>query len=154
MTIEGLRIREAELRDIRRLAEIEKACFEDGYSEEILAFFLTSPKHVCLVAEVNGIIVGLAIGGLELEESGPLIGHVWTLEVVAPYRRRGIGALLLSRLEEALRTRGARECYLEVRADNEPAIRLYEKAGYRRDRLLRDYYGPGKNGLLMKKPLI
>jgi len=105
------------------------------------------------VAEIGGIIVGMAVGGLEPGDDGSLVGHIWTIEVVAPYRRRGIGALLLSELEEALRKRGARECYLEVRADNEPAIRLYEKAGYEFADLLHDYYGPGKDGFLMKKRL-
>jgi len=154
MEINGLKIRRAELKDIRRLAEIERACFRDGYSEEILAFFLMSPEHICLVAEVGGIIIGMTIGELELEENGSLVGHVWTIEVIGPYRRKGIGTLLLSKLEEVLRKRGARECYLEVRTDNKPAIRLYEKMGYELICLLQDYYGPGKNGFLMKKRLI
>jgi len=154
MEIEGLKIRKAELGDIRRLAELERACFENGYSEEVLAFFLMSSKHICLVAEIGGIIIGMAVGELEREENGSFIGHVWTIEVMAPYRRKGIGFLLLSKLEEALRAGGAKECYLEVRADNEPAIRLYEKRGYKLVGLLHDYYGPGKNGLLMKKRLL
>ena len=148
-----MRIRRAELRDIRRLAELERACFEESYSEELLAFLITSPEHVSLVAELGGIIIGMAIGGLEPGERGELVGHIWTIEVMAPYRRRGVGARLLSELEEALRARGARECYLEVRADNEPAIRLYERAGYERTGLLHDYYGPGEDGFLMRKRL-
>ena len=151
--MEGLRIRAAELRDIRRLAELERACFKEPYPAELLAFFLLSDHHINLVAELNGVIVGFGVAELEHQE-GRLVGHVWTLEVLEPYRRRGIGRRLLSELEEALRARGATECYLEVRVDNTPALALYEKMGYRRAGLLQDYYGPGEHGFLMRKRLI
>ena len=81
------------------------------------------------------------------------MGHIWTLEVLPPYRKRGIGARLLTELEERLRAMGAVECYLEVRADNEPALRLYEKLGYEKECRLEDYYGPGVDGFRMRKPL-
>ena len=148
-----LRIRKAMPRDIKRMAELERSCFGEGYPESLLAYFvMNDDRFVCLLAELSGIIVGMAIG--EVEEKGlKLVGHVWTIEVLAPYRRRGIGRHLLSQLEEELRARGAVELHLEVKAGNEPAIRLYEKMGYEKVGTLKDYYGPGQDGIFMVKRL-
>ena len=148
-----LRIRKAVLRDVRLMAELEEACFDEGYPESLLAYFvMNDDKYVCLLAELGGVAVGMAIGELE-EKSHKRVGHVWTIEVLPPYRRRGIGRRLLEELERQWRARGATEFHLEVRVGNEPAIRLYEKMGYVRAGLLRDYYGPGKDGIFMVKHL-
>ena len=60
---------------------------------------------------------------------------------------------LLKKLEEELAARGATEFCLEVRVDNTPALHLYEKFGYERVGLLKDYYGPGRHGYFMRKGL-
>ncbi len=145
-----VRIRKATLRDVRRMAELEQTCFKDGYPEALLAFFITSPRHVALVAEIGGVVIGMAVGELERKEH-KLVGHVWTIEVLPPYRNRGIGRRLLEALESELKARGAVECYLEVRTDNKPALHLYEKLGYERLGVLRDYYGRGRDGYFMRK---
>ena len=150
--MEGLRIRRATLSDVRRLAEIERACFEEGYPESLLAFFITHERYVSLVAEVGGVVIGLAVGGLE-EREHRRVGHIWTIEVLPAYRNRGIGTSLLKKLEEELAARGATEFCLEVRVDNTPALHLYEKFGYERVGLLKDYYGPGRHGYFMRKGL-
>ena len=150
--MEGLRIRRATLSDVRRLAEIERACFEEGYPEALLAFFITHERYVSLVAEVGGVVIGLAVGELE-EHEHKKVGHVWTIEVLPAYQNKGIGTRLLKALEEELAARGVTEFRLEVRVNNSPALHLYEKLGYERIGLLRDYYGPGEHGYLMRKRL-
>jgi len=148
-----LRVRKATLRDVRLMAELERSCFDEGYPESLLAYFvMNDERFICLLAELGGIAVGMAIGELE-EEGLKAVGHVWTIEVLAPYRRRGIGERLLRELEERLRARGAVEFHLEVKVGNEPAIRLYEKMGYIKVGILRDYYGPGQDGIFMVKHL-
>jgi ribosomal protein S18 acetylase RimI-like enzyme len=57
-------------------------------------------------------------------------GWIGGLGVRAPDRSRGVGAVLMRRVIEELRARGARELWLEVLVQNEPAIRLYEKLGF------------------------
>jgi ribosomal-protein-alanine N-acetyltransferase len=42
---------------------------------------------------------------------------------------------------------------LEVRSDNVPAQRLYERAGFRIDGIRRAYYAPGVDAVLMSKRL-
>ncbi len=142
----------AELRDIRRMVELEEKCFDEAYPAELLAYFITDDRFISLVAEESQVVVGMAVAELE-EKEAKRVGHIWTVEVLPPYRRKGIATRLLREVEERLRRRGAVECYLEVRTDNEAAIRLYEKLGYERVGVMRDYYGPGRHAYLMVKDL-
>ena len=78
----------------------------------------------------------------EVEEDGAVAGYAWielrerTLHVHAlllepEYRGRGIGGRVLRELEEEFRGR-ADEIELGVESGNEPARRLYERAGFER----------------------
>ena len=61
----------------------------------------------------------------------------------------GLGRLLTERLLKALRRRGAARIYLEVQADNLPAISLYRKLGFRDLKTLAHYYAKGVPALRM-----
>lgn len=79
---------------------------------------------------------------------------VQTIAVAPSAQGRGVGAALLDALKEAARTRGCTEMLLEVRADNEPAISLYQRAGFETIANRRGYYGPGQDALIMRaRPL-
>ncbi len=67
---------------------------------------------------------------------GDTLGAVQNLGVVPAYRRRGLGKALLARAMEGFRDAGLSEVYLEVTADNTPAIRLYEQLGFSVVRIL------------------
>jgi ribosomal protein S18 acetylase RimI-like enzyme len=75
--------------------------------------------------------VGLANLGLRGERTW--LGGVG---VVKAERRRGIGEQLTRALLDQARDAGARLMLLEVIVENEPAIALYEKLGFRKTRLL------------------
>jgi RimJ/RimL family protein N-acetyltransferase len=58
--------------------------------------------------------------------------------LLAPYRGRGIGEQLLQACVTKARAKGMTRVELQVRADNERAIRLYERAGFAREGTLRN----------------
>jgi ribosomal-protein-alanine N-acetyltransferase len=68
---------------------------------------------------------------------------VQTIAVSPAARGRGLGRQLLRALIEEARRRGASSLLLEVRADNQPAIALYESEGFERLAVRRAYYQPG-----------
>ena len=74
-----------------------------------------------------------------------------TLAVRPEYRNRGIGAALLKHMEEAF---GRSDVYLYVDTENRGAIRLYEKAGYRKTGSIRSYYMNGHDALIMEKQIL
>ena len=65
------------------------------------------------------------------------------------FRRRQIAErLLLATMKWAMRL-GARRATLEVRASNQPAIRLYEKHGFKLIAIRRAYYNDNKEDALI-----
>jgi ribosomal-protein-alanine N-acetyltransferase len=56
------------------------------------------------------------------------------------WRGRGLGEALLKKTLDECRVRGARRAVLEVAVDNEPAIRLYLKTGFRVKGVIQGYY--------------
>ena len=79
---------------------------------------------------------------------------VLTVTVAAGHRRKGIGRELLRRLIDWSRTQKCEAIMLEVRVGNEEAIPLYESFGFIEISRRKDYYGPGKPAIVMRKELM
>jgi len=97
-------------------------------------------------------IVGFSISRLAADEA-----EILSIAVAASYRGRGLsGKLLLTHLGH-LAGRGVRTVFLEVEENNQPARRLYERAGFvvigRRERYYRQSGGEPLNALLMRRDL-
>lgn len=58
-------------------------------------------------------------------------GYVFNVNVNRPFRRQGVGQLLMAHLEQVTRERQRQWIALQVDETNLPARRLYEKLGYR-----------------------
>jgi len=92
---------------------------------------LLSDTHTLLVGDANGFAMGRVIA----DES-----ELLTIAVAPERRREGLGHRLVSDLEHAAQARGATACFLEVDAENAPAIALYRASGYRETGRRRGYY--------------
>ena len=103
-----------------------------------------SPDRTCLVARLDGEVVGVAVGLLAVDE-----GHVVDLAVAGTVRRQGIGARLLAELEDRLLAAGATAVTLEVRPSNRAARRLYERCAFREEGRRRGYYADGEDALVL-----
>ena len=97
-------------------------------------------------ALVDGRFAGFAAAEFDSEEEAVCL---MTLAVRPEFRRRGLGMALLQRCETAF---GAKPAYLYVDSDNQSAIRLYEKSGYRKTGIIPGYYMNGHDAIIMKKP--
>lgn len=81
----------------------------------------------CFAALVQGeAIVALGLGVVDR-------GYVGLFDIVTDeaYRQRGFGVQLMLNLLNWGKENGASQAYLQVRPDNQPALRLYEKLGFR-----------------------
>ena len=105
----------------------------------------TSTRHY-VVAVDDGPVVGYA-GLCDYPDEA----FVQTMAVASSHQRQGVGALLLEELlAEAVRRRQSR-VLLEVRADNAPAQRLYERYGFVRTGVRRGYYPGGVDAWVMTR---
>jgi ribosomal-protein-alanine N-acetyltransferase len=83
----------------------------------------------------------------------PHEAYIQTMAVAPAARRHGLGAALLTELLDEAARRGCPHVDLEVRADNDTAIRLYERHGFTRIGLRRGYYQPsGTDAVVMRRP--
>ncbi len=146
--------------DFDRLWQIDQACFAPGiaYSQMELSGFITRRNAITLVAEhaANGDSnQGLdSIVGFVIAQPYRKHGRILTLDILPEARRSGLGSRLLLESEARLRQRGCTEVYLETAVDNEPALKLYHKHGYRILRTLPGYYhASGLDAFLLGKEL-
>jgi ribosomal-protein-alanine N-acetyltransferase len=102
------------------------------------------------VAGVEGELLGFSVG--------KLVAGVCELESVAVLpenRGQGIGRALFDAVADWALASGAARMELEVRASNHRGIKLYERAGLRREGLRPAYYqSPEEDAVLMGKALL
>lgn len=101
-----------------------------------------------VLAREEGRVVGYA----GLFQAGPE-ADVQTVAVAGAAQGRGLGRLLVTALVEAAEARGAQVLHLEVRADNAAARRLYDGLGFLAVGRRPDYYGRGRDAVLMSRRL-
>ena len=141
--------------DAEAAAALEVACFAGSshtpwtpqqFMSE-LSFDAVAPRS-WWVAHDNGELVGIA-GGMAVD------ANVEILDVaVAPDRRRqGIARKLLSHVSYDAQMLGCTTASLEVEAENEGAIALYEALGFAREGVRRGYYGAGVDACVMTATL-
>jgi ribosomal-protein-alanine N-acetyltransferase len=81
-------------------------------------------------------------------------GHVISIAVLPDHQHKGIGeALMKEALQSMKALYKAKECYLEVRVSNVPAIALYKKLGFTIKRTLQRYYADNESAHVMAKRL-
>ena len=151
MTVTAPALREAHWADIPALAVLERDLFaHDAWSEPTWwAELAGRPRRDYVVLADGDGILGYA--GLD---HGGDVADVMTVAVTPRAQGRGIGTRLLDALERRARVRGAGHAILEVRADNAPAIGLYERAGFAVLSARRRYYQPGDvDAIVMRKTL-
>ncbi|MCC6025323.1 MAG: ribosomal protein S18-alanine N-acetyltransferase [Desulfurococcaceae archaeon] len=127
---------------------IEAECFnpEERYSRRVFEWYLLL-EPIFYIAECGGEVVGYVLATIQGDTC-----HVDSIAVREKWRRRGIGAELLKRALSECRSRGAKRAALEVAVDNEPALRLYSKLGFRVKEVIPKYY-PSRDAYLMEREL-
>jgi ribosomal-protein-alanine acetyltransferase len=146
----SVKIETATIRLLDQLYAIEEQCFsEEAFSRRQIAYLLTDYNSIALVAKSNIDIAGFIIAQVEVEGSIEY-GHIVTLNIPHDYRRKHVATRLLQEIQAILRQRGITEIRLEVREDNNAAIKLYQTLGYQTLGKLEKYYGK-KHGLYLKK---
>jgi ribosomal-protein-alanine N-acetyltransferase len=107
---------------------------------------------VAVPAGRDGAEPDLAVLGYAGLAVYPPEAHVLTLGVATGQQRRGLGTALLRDLLGLAERDGAGEVYLDVRADNPVAQRLYARHGFVPIGLRRRYYQPsGTDAVVMRR---
>lgn len=146
-----MRIRDFQPSDLRRLSEIDQACFPAGiaYSLEELSGLIAHRSSRTWVAEEGERIVGFVVASRE----PALVGHIVTIDVVEDSRRKRVGTQLMEVAETWARKAKLQLIYLETAENNVAAQTFYEGHGYRKVDKVERYYSDGQSAWVMVKRL-
>ena len=129
---------------VSRLAELEKLCFSEPWSEKSLTEEIDNPAACFLVAMQQDEVLGyggmhtvLGYGGMHtvLGES-----YVDNIAVFPEFRGHDVGRTLMAALIEKARENGGVFITLEVRTSNLPAIAMYRSLGFTEAGVRRNFY--------------
>ena len=134
-------------RHVTQVAELEKLCFHDPWSEKSIAGELNNLLSLWVVAVEDDRVVGYVGSQTVCGES-----DMMNIAVHPDYRRRGIARSLVEYLIRELANRGSECLTLEVRSSNESAQALYEMLGFQQVGLRKNYYrNPREDALILRK---
>jgi ribosomal protein S18 acetylase RimI-like enzyme len=140
-------VRVAAASDIERLLQLEECCFAgDRLSRRSFRRLLAKDTSATLVSEHGYLIL--------LFRRSSKVARIYSVAVDPGARGRGLGRVLIERAEAVARARGRNTMQLEVRVDNDAAIRLYETLGYRSSAQFENYYEDGCAALRYRKSLL
>jgi ribosomal-protein-alanine N-acetyltransferase len=134
------------------LAQIHAASFHRGWGEGEFETMLAERNTL-----VHRLKVGRGIAGFIISRIGADEAEILSVALDPAHRGRGLSRdLLLTHLGH-LAGRGVRTVFLEVEENNQPARRLYQRAGFatvgRRERYYQRPGGEQLNALLMRRDL-
>jgi len=142
-------VRRMTLEDIQAVADIEKQCFSQPWSEKSFEDSISREDTIFLVCEEN---VDSQV--LEVQEAGSasvITGYIGmylsfdeasitNVAVSSAYRKKGYGEQLVAVAKLAAKEANAETIFLEVRVSNEPAISLYKKMGFEELGIRKKFY--------------
>ncbi len=135
----SVRLREMDIDDLSLVFHLGEKLFQpDDYpslyrtwdQHEITELF-NSDTEFCLVAEVDGVFAGFALGTtIEKDRSAWKYGHLIWLGVEPAYQGAGVGEKLFRRFRELMRKDGVRMLLVDTATANEQALRFFQKMGF------------------------
>jgi [ribosomal protein S18]-alanine N-acetyltransferase len=142
----------ASLRDAPALAQIHGASFHRGWGEGEFENMLSERNTLVHRLRMGRKVIGFSVSRIAADEA-----EILSIAVAQSHRGRGLSNNLLLTHLGHLAGRGVRTVFLEVEENNQPARRLYKRAGFavagRRERYYRQASGEPLNALLMRRDL-
>jgi len=137
--------------DVEQVAALEAELFpHDPWSaEQVWSELAHVPDSRWYAVEEDDAGIAGYVGLMAV----PPEGDVQTVAVAPRAQGTGLGRRLLGALLDEAARRGCTQVFLEVHDTNEPALRLYERAGFEKQGRRRDYYGPGLDALVLRRRL-
>jgi ribosomal protein S18 acetylase RimI-like enzyme len=124
----------ASIDDLKRIRRMPM--FGESYTQRMLQR-VAENNGIIYVAELEGELAGAAIGTMpeqteedRLEHVPAKFGEVLELVLKAEYRDRGVGTMLMKKLEEYFKENGCNIAGVGVSVPNRNAYRLYRKLGF------------------------
>lgn len=134
--------------DIPAVVELEQALFPvDAWTAEM---FWAELAGVPESRDVSVVVVDEKVVGYCSARFVGRDGDVNTIAVANQSQGHGYGRLMLTHMHEVFRSKRVEQVFLEVRSDNSAALSLYEKFGYEKIDVRKNYYGGEIDALVLR----
>jgi [ribosomal protein S18]-alanine N-acetyltransferase len=144
---------EASARDAPAIARLHAASFRRGWSDSEIERMLLERNTVAHRAAAGRRLHGFILSRLAAGEA-----EILSVAVASARRGRGVARALLDLHLRRLAGLGAKAVFLEVDEHNEPARRLYRRAGFREVGRRAGYYQENRdrpaNALVLRRDLV
>lgn len=134
--------------DVKKLHRLEQELFsEENYPLSLRSFYYHVRNNLLYVAKSDdGAVIGYALTLIRRREA-----KLYSLGVAKAYRGGNIAYALMQKMSEELVSLGFKRTVLEVRTDNERAIALYKKIGFKVKKIIKGFYRDGCDAYLMER---
>ncbi|MDR2790761.1 MAG: ribosomal protein S18-alanine N-acetyltransferase [Campylobacteraceae bacterium] len=137
--------------DLKALCEIENEAFDkNSYALSCKNFLYHIGKNQLFISKIDDKIAGYI---LLLTRKKSSKARIYSIAVKKEFQQQGIGKKLLEESFAWTKKSGKKAVSLEVNAANFSAVKLYEKAGFVKIKILANYYPDGANAIRMEKLL-
>ena len=143
-----MQVRRMKEGDGEAVAALEARLFSDAWSLSAVKSGLAAPAQTFFVVQTDaGKIIGYAAIMTVMDE-----GELLRIGTDPDFQRQGAASLLMDQVMKTAEEKGLSFMLLEVRQSNVPAVSLYEKYGFGREGVRRNYYqDPVEDALIMRR---
>lgn len=118
------------------------------YTPEKINKLIKSNEYNVVVCKVNERIAGFGVMQYMYEQA-----NLTLLGVKFNYRRKGLGTKIVNWLEKVAETGDIVNIFVEVREQNENAIKFYNSVGFTKIDCVEGYYSGIENGIILSKKI-
>ena len=138
--------------ELTKVCEFDKSYFPFPWSSSSWMDTQISSKNYLLstFCDRSGALKAFCLWKISLEEE---LFHLLKIVVCPGMRGMGLGETLLEGVVGMAENIGVKQFYLEVEEGNRSAIRLYEKMGFHKLHLAKNFYSNSRNAIKMLKSL-
>ena len=135
--------------DMFSVIKLASDTLTERYSPSLFTYFYETFPQAFIVAEKTHKIIGFIVGVKIDSEKAKIL----MLSVSKLHRKQNIGSSLLNQFLEEISKENIKSISLEVRTDNEKAIKFYQKHDFKITEKLTEFYQNGEEAYTMKRDL-
>jgi ribosomal protein S18 acetylase RimI-like enzyme len=134
-----IRIREMTIDDFPEVFHIGEEVFTAEYSQSLyrtwdeyeITTLFNSDNELCLVADAGERIAGFALATTVEKHNSPWkYGYLVWLGVHLDIQKGRVGSRLFNEIKRRMKEQGVRMMIVDTAADNQPALRFFQKQGF------------------------
>ncbi len=128
--------------------DLESNVFKETFAQYTKYSQTKNPFIHCIGYVIHDKIYGILIYAIMYDRA-----ELEQIEVIKEKRNQNIASMMIEYFLKKCTDENVKSITLEVREDNVPAIKLYQKYGFKLCAVRKNYYH-GKDGILMEKEVI